>query len=255
MKRGIDIHKALEILGERSKEDTGHHHHEHHGDSENAKGCKHNAPEEAKHWGQTIDMDDDKIAEVVEKEEASLKAQKEVLEEERKKRRHDLETQMAGMTFKELVDLVFHTQEQRVATYRAYDKGLDGVLKTGNLSRYPGVCAEATASFSVLSESINHARMVLDSKFAKTAVVLIIGRLQAAEKEKLNYTAALHLEQIRSQAHLFAESDLPVEQGGTTISSMLQEDVRTLKQKIAASMETVNEVLDELRFLVVEEEA
>lgn len=133
-------------------------------------------------------------------------------------------------------------------------RGLDEVLKTGNLSRYPGVCAEATASFSVLSESINYARIVMEKKFKKSTAAALVCRLQQAEKEKLNYTAALHLEQMRSQAHLSTEGDQTIDQSSASISSMLLKDVRSLKQKIIVSVETVNEVLDELKFAMVETE-
>lgn len=116
MKKGIDLHKALQILGERAKDEEHHHHHHDH-DTENARGCKQNAPEEAKHWGQTIDL-----AKVVEKEEEALSKQKEALEEERKTRRRDFQQQIDGMSFQQVLAHVFRTQEQRVATYRAYDR-------------------------------------------------------------------------------------------------------------------------------------
>jgi hypothetical protein len=119
------------------------------------------------------------------------------------------------------------------------------------------VCAEATASFSVLSESINQARSLLHQKCEQSeTIVALICRLQSAEKDKLNYTAALHYEQIRSQAHQLAvETSARTDDGGTTISSMLLEDVRSLKHKIAASVNEVNEVLEELRFAMIDNES
>lgn len=132
-------------------------------------------------------------------------------------------------------------------------RGLDEVLKTGNLTRYPVVCAQATASFSVLSESINQARTLLQHKFQQSKAGTLIGRLQNAEKDKLNYTAALHFEQIRTQSQLAVEKSISDDRR-TSISSMLLEDVVSLKQKISASVEEINDTLEELRFALINQE-
>jgi hypothetical protein len=133
MEKGIDLQKALEILGDRSKGEGDHHHHQQqhsHGDGngndiENPKGCLHNAhPAEAKHWGQTIDllMDEDRVVKELGNEEAALKEQKVALDLERKQRQADLYQKMDGMTVRELVALVLITQAERVAAYRSYDR-------------------------------------------------------------------------------------------------------------------------------------
>jgi hypothetical protein len=133
MENGIDLQKALEILGERSKGEGDHHHHHHHShgdgngnDIENPKGCLHNAhpPAEAKHWGQTIDllMDEDRVVKELGNEEAALKEQQIALDRERKQRQADLYQRMDGMTVQELVALVLTTQAERVAAYRSYDR-------------------------------------------------------------------------------------------------------------------------------------
>jgi hypothetical protein len=137
MKKGIDLQKALEILGERSKvggEPHTHHHHSRGGGGggddgiENPEGCRclDNAPEEAKHWGQTIallgDEDQDRLVKELGNKEVSLEEQKEALDRERKQRQVDLLQRMNGMTARELVQFVLATQAQRVATYRSYDR-------------------------------------------------------------------------------------------------------------------------------------
>jgi hypothetical protein len=133
MEKGIDLQKALEILGERSKGEGDHHQHHHHhshGDGngngiENPKRCVHNAhPAEAKHWGQTLDllMDEDRVVKELGNEEAALKEQKVALDRERKQRQADLYQRMEGMTVQELVELVLTTQAERVAAYRSYDR-------------------------------------------------------------------------------------------------------------------------------------
>lgn len=138
-------------------------------------------------------------------------------------------------------------------------RGLDDVLKSGNVSNYPSVCAETTASFSVLSETILAVRRVLDAPpHRRRDLTRLVTRLQAGEKEKLNLTAALHLEQIRanSQKQMDEQQEKMGGEGpavDTRIALLLEESVETLKEKIAATVEEINETLEELRFALMEE--
>jgi F0F1-type ATP synthase beta subunit len=105
----------------------------------------------------------------------------------------------------------------------------------------------------VLSESINQARATLLQKFQLSEIVALIGRLQNAEKDKLNYTAALHFERIRTQPLLSVGQSTAGDRESSMLS-MLQEDVRSLNQKISKSVEEVNDVLEELRFGLIDQE-
>jgi hypothetical protein len=120
------------------------------------------------------------------------------------------------------------------------------------MTKYPAVCAEVTASFSVLSETIKAVQKTLTDKHDRKDLNLLISRLQRGEKEKLNLTAALHLERIRKQN----QQQLDEQSMGTAdlrILSLLQQGVSSLKQKIAAEVGEINEVLEELHFYFMEE--
>ena len=140
-----------------------------------------------------------------------------------------------------------------VALYFLLCRGLDEVLATGNTANYPALCVEVTASFSVLSEMINAVQKVLTEKHDRSDLTVLISRLQKGEKEKLNLTAALHLERIRaqSQRQLVEQS---MESADTRISSLLHQSVDSLKQKIADIVEDINEVLEELRLSLLEDD-
>jgi DNA repair REX1-B len=119
------------------------------------------------------------------------------------------------------------------------------------------VCAEVTASFSVLSETISAARHVLadpHKRHGRQDVADVIVRLQNGEKEKLNLTAALHLERIRAQAQLrMDDSTNGTVPSDTRILNLLQQGVDSLQQKIATTIEGINEALEELTMLLEEE--
>ena len=135
-------------------------------------------------------------------------------------------------------------------------------MKSGNVAHYPSICAETTAAFSVLSETVIAVRRFLDesSRHNRKDLVQLLTRLQQGEKEKLNLTAALHLEKIRAanqkqldeqQAALAASGCGPAVDH--LIASLLDEGVKSLQQKIAMSVEEINETLAELQCALVEE--
>lgn len=121
------------------------------------------------------------------------------------------------------------------------------------MTNYPAVCAEVTASFSVLSETINAVRTTFTEKHGRKDLTAMIAHLQKSEKEKLNLTAALHLESIRAQAQ--SQIDEQSMETDTRIASLLEQGVSSLKQSIAATVDEINEVLEELRFALMEEES
>lgn len=125
-------------------------------------------------------------------------------------------------------------------------RGLDTLLETGNVTNYPYVCAAATSSFSVCSDTINIIKTVLtDSSRNRPDLQKLIGTLQTHEKEKLSLTAALHLDRIRESQH---------GGGDERILALLQEAVASLRAKIEACVEQINDALEEIRYAMVEEE-
>jgi DNA repair REX1-B len=124
--------------------------------------------------------------------------------------------------------------------------GLETVLKTGNISNYPLVCASATASFSVLSDTIKIIDSVLIDKHNRPDLSRLLTTLQQHEREKLNVTAALHLEQVRQKDELSATGD-------DRVANLLREGVASLKQRANICIESINEVLEDLRYAIADE--
>jgi hypothetical protein len=148
------------------------------------------------------------------------------------------------------------------------DSGLTTVLQTGNMTTYPETCARATASFSVLSDSIKMVQEIILLARQRKDLAGLLAQLQSHEKEKLFLTAAHHLERIRQRNHEFQQPDevhqrqvQPVAdqvEATTTadprIAKLLSESVTSLQFKIATSVESINEILEELRCAMLEEE-
>jgi len=134
-KQGIDIREALEILALRNPDDHDHshdHRHHHQPHSSSLSAC-HEAPtKDAVHWGQRIELgesssednnnnDDDNVGSH-EETMANIEKQKDRIEKERADRRAVIEETLASMSVIELLECVMNSQEERVKTYRNYDK-------------------------------------------------------------------------------------------------------------------------------------
>lgn len=110
------------------------------------------------------------------------------------------------------------------------------MLETGNMTLYPNACSQATASFSVLSETIQTIRGILPAEYEK-----LLDKLQAQEKKKLQLTAAHHLERIRQQT----EQD-------ERVQHLLSEGVNRLQGEIHECVGEINEVLEEIQCILLE---
>lgn len=140
-------------------------------------------------------------------------------------------------------------------------RGLREVLRTGNITRYPALCAEVTANFAVLSDTINK---VLNHTTTSQPIQQLLKQLQSHEREKLNLTAALHLEQLRRESSLEAavshQENSNNSNNGTTDSNddrirlLLESSISSLAQKIAVFVEDITQVLEELRYLALDED-
>jgi DNA repair REX1-B len=113
---------------------------------------------------------------------------------------------------------------------------------------YPDACSKATASFSVLSETIKAVQDILNKDPSRSHLARLVSQLQAREKEKLHLTAAYHLERIRHQNHqVHPEKD-------HRIDILLGDGVRSIQIKINACVEMINEIVEEIRFALFEED-
>jgi len=177
------------------------------------------------------------------------------LEEQRKKKKAEIRARLDGLSVPELLKAAMSAQSERTLGYKTYDQGLETVLSTGNITAYPGVVAAATASFAVLSDTINAIRTTLAEKHSRQDLDKLLGDLQRHEKEKLSTTAAWHLERIRekNEAAIVNDNGASVS-ADTRVHSMLQEGVVTLRSKIDELVEAINETLEEIRYATLEEE-
>jgi hypothetical protein len=115
-----------------------------------------------------------------------------------------------------------------------------------------------TASFSVLSDTINAVKSSLEEAPDEDKEVNVnerkeisnfITQLQKSESDKLNLTAALHLERLRLRNLRVGDGD--GEDNDVTMK-LLTEGIRSLETKIASAVESINEVLEELRCIAAE---
>lgn len=121
-------------------------------------------------------------------------------------------------------------------------RGLQAVLTTNNVGYYPTVCTEATAAFSVVSDSFKALQGEIIKRNNGKEYDKVIRTLQELEQLKLQYTAALHLEQIRFHQ---ANDEDPTK-------PLLRESVTSLQAKLAACVNEINEALEEFQCAVTD---
>jgi valyl-tRNA synthetase len=163
------------------------------------------------------------------------------------------------MTLKAKLDLLFQLQSERVQTYAIFDHGLQTVLSTGNIQDYPALCAQVTATFSVLSDSINTIRSVLMEQQASNeeqkSIPLVgqyIHRLQRLEKDKLNLTAAIHLDKIRIHALKDTQQVDNHTQLDSRTQSLLNHSILKLNENLNKVVEQINEVVEEIHAIAAD---
>ena len=128
---------------------------------------------------------------------------------------------------------------------------------SGNITTYPNLCAKVTASFSVLSDTINSVKSSVDyddgddkQGNGRNELSNFITHLQKFESEKLNLTAALHLERLRLRNSRLGDG---YGEGCDEVTmKLLMEGIRSLENRIASVVESINDVLDELRSIALE---
>ena len=147
-------------------------------------------------------------------------------------------------------------------------RGLATILLSGNITTYPALCAKVTATFSVLSDTINSVKSTLlnnndknNNKNQRRDITNGITQLQKAECEKLNLTAALHLERLRLRNSELDAALMNVGEGGMKgddddddkTVQLLKDGIQSLETKVSSVIESINDVLEELRCIAVEE--
>jgi len=116
------------------------------------------------------------------------------------------------------------------------------------MTEYPNICARATASFSVLSDTVNTIASIFTETHKRPDLVKLLAQLQKDEREKLNLTAALHLERIRAR-------NVEVQANGDERTAQLLHDgVASLTRKLATCIDSINETLEEIRYTLADED-
>jgi len=118
------------------------------------------------------------------------------------------------------------------------------------MTNYPVLCAKITASFSVLSDTINAVKSSMINHRKRNDIGQIITQLQRHESEKLNLTAAWHLERLRLNN---STSVVSSEKLDDKTVRLLRQGVASLEGEISRSAELINDTIDELRCIMAEE--
>lgn len=232
--RGINIQDAIAILAARSKN----------GEEDHSKHDKAMC-DTLKTMGQQIDLFQSQ--QDVKLDATAIKMQEIFSEIKRTaiSREGELRKGLEGLNIEEQLASLYEVQRARVSTYRSFDRSLELILNTGNLSEYPLACSNATASFSILSNTVNIIKEILEKNFGRQDLRRLIEQLQHREKEKLNLTAALHLERIRENYSSYSGDD--------HVGKFLSQGIIDLRKKLSSCIDEINEILDELKYATVEE--
>ena len=187
-------------------------------------------------------------------------------------KRQKIRNSLKDHPFIGLLKMVLTAQEDRVRTYRLYDEALGKVLVSNRLTDYPPACVAATAAFSVLSDTVSAIREELSDRASKrndplvaastsSSVINCIRDLQESEREKLQLTAAYHLERIRANnlkgldssnvhGHNADEDEIDVD---VRELSMLKKGIAELRSRIETSRSNINSIIEDLRCALVEQ--
>ncbi|KAL3793107.1 hypothetical protein HJC23_005609 [Cyclotella cryptica] len=252
--KGINIKDALSILSARSK-----------AGGENLSSHRNVIPRELTDMGQKIDIMDqleftktdsfkcecaNENSAQVDENIVKDDQQHEAIKQERLKRGKEIQSTLQSLSVTELLGTIFAAQEERVATYKIFDQGLSSILLSGNITTYPALCAKVTATFSVLSDTVNAVKSSLIEQHKRHDIARIVTQLQKYEGEKLNLTAAIHLEKLRLK-----NSDLGLSFNGSDERSarLLEKGIQNLEKNISTNIEAINEMIEELRCIAVDE--
>jgi ABC-type uncharacterized transport system involved in gliding motility auxiliary subunit len=92
---------------------------------------------------------------------------------------------------------------------------------------------------------VNIIKEILEKNFGRQDLKRLIEQLQQREKEKLNLTAALHLERLRENNSSHSGDD--------HVGKFLSQGIIDLRKKLSSCIDEINEILDELKYATVEE--
>jgi hypothetical protein len=248
---GIDIRLALEILSERS---VCADQHSHSADETCSNTCTTRDADETKpmSMGQIIDLqlpvnnnDDEQQQQQHHDTTREKQSEKNQLTSNHSNYEQLLHAAMQPLSRQDLLRSVLKAQEQRVQAYQDFDRALETMLRTRDVTNYPSVCAEATAVFCVVSETIKALTETYNASSKKSKQQpCIIAALQKHEQNKLQLTAALHLEKIRLQQ----------EANNEPIAALLRAGVVALEEQLRACVECIRDAVDDIQCAIVDQD-
>jgi len=268
---GIDVRDALTILSSRIP-----HVHDDCGDkyTQEMEGscCRGGADNEMKNMGQTIDLFAPSEPSVDLSQSSSPVDTNAITHAREKKLRESL----VKLQIIDLLKIVLKCQEDRVKTYGSYDKALEIVLLSKQLTDYPPACLSATAAFFVLSDTIMAVRDEITTRIEnknivdsfplskdnneqqfESSILQLIFDLQEREREKLQLTAAFHLEQIRAnnvkqQQQHDDDGNGNRGEGYQRELALLNKGLDDLRSRIETCKTNINDILEDLRCCLIE---
>lgn len=116
-------------------------------------------------------------------------------------------------------------------------------MATNNVGYYPTLCTEATAAFSVVSDTLRTLQDEIKGRQGGNEYLALIQQLQKHEQVKLHYTAAYHMEQIRLNQ---------VDKDDLATKKLLEESNASLQSKLSGCVDIINEALEEIQCAVVD---
>jgi len=175
------------------------------------------------------------------------------------------------MTLLEKLSLLFQLQRERVQTYTLYDTGLQMILSHGQghhptVDEYTALCTNVTATFTVLSNSINTICSIMietsknqeekiNDRMTMNEIIPWIQKLQQLEKQKLQFTAALHLEKIRlyyTRSIDESSSEEDITNSTTKQTVLFHQSIKQLNISITNVIQQINEVMDEMQSIMLD---
>ena len=160
---------------------------------------------------------------------------------------------LEGMSLAMLGQRLLHWQSERVGAYQRFEEGFVRFLQVAEAEGYEALVASTTAAFASISDSVN----VICAEMARqqgaaAALGAHVRLLQDAEREKLTLTAQLQIvrhgravDAHRAQAADEAGTELPDRERRT--AALRAEEASELAEKLAATVESINDTLDEIR--------
>ncbi|CAM9725694.1 unnamed protein product [Chrysoparadoxa australica] len=253
----MDPATCLEILSGRGSEP---HEHGDHADGTEG-GCTAAEKPTGPSYGQTINLWPSGEARPKEPEGKETSGPVQEKFEEGNQRLDEMREVLEGMNAQELGQSFLRAQQERVQAYARYNGALEEMISSSQCANYTGLCGEVTATFAVLSSGINVMEEVMKGH-SWEAMASCVRSVQKLESQKLLFTAALHMETMRSAgvaverapSSVVGTNSRGTEEGGksidhaTRVGDLLEQGISSLKRNIAEVEAGISEHLEELRY-------